>query len=115
MNIQHFDDKALLFMHTDHINLLALLLFFFPTAYCTRCRYRGSRKYECLVMPWRSFSFFNPGQSAIFSFLSFFSPSEAQFSVLLFFLTLGQGWLRIAGNGGDRDRKHLPGKHSLKS
>ena len=29
MNIQHFDDKALLFMHTDHINLLALLLFFF--------------------------------------------------------------------------------------
>lgn len=28
MNIQHFDDKALLFMHTEDINLLAPLLFF---------------------------------------------------------------------------------------
>lgn len=72
--------------------------------------------YECLVMPWRSFSFFNPGQSAIFSFLSFFSPVKlsSQF-FFFFFLTLGQDWLRMAGNGGDRDRKHLPGKQGLKS
>lgn len=30
MNIQHFDDKALLFMHTEDIHLLAPLL---PTQY----------------------------------------------------------------------------------
>ena len=28
MNIQHFDDSALLFMHTEDIHLLAPLLFF---------------------------------------------------------------------------------------
>lgn len=114
MNIQHFDDKALLFMHTDHINLLALLLFFFLQR-TVHAAVTGEA-YECLVMPWRSFSFFNPGQSAIFSFLSFFSPVKlsSQF-FFFFFLTLGQDWLRMAGNGGDRDRKHLPGKHGLKS
>lgn len=74
MNIQHFDDKASLFMHVERINLLALcffspqhifgvffaqhsvqavsvvLGFFFP-----------SIKYECLMVLYKSFLSFNQG------------------------------------------------------
>lgn len=43
MNIQHYDDKALLFMHTEDIHLLAPILFpsTFTTVYCAG-RYRQS-------------------------------------------------------------------------
>lgn len=73
MNIQHFDDKASLFMHSERINLLALYFFFFPQhiSFFYNILYRlsrlcwemfqKSRKYECLMVLCKSFLSFNHG------------------------------------------------------